>query len=211
MLTFADLVFGTIFMVCLCCCCSSASDRGRFSYFGGRGGPLWQRISYQLPKPSQPLEDPSISQATSHACNTPSADAPLVTSSKAAESQQRLTSDSDTQSSSQSASQGQPGLVQDAPADSLQAQRTTQQQPGTLTIEGNSRSITQQQVSIWDYLRDQLGQHRIQIDDETAQQLPFDFWGGYVGYLGYELKAECGGDNVHQAPTPDAAMFLADR
>ncbi len=198
-------------MVCLCCCCSSASDRGRFSYFGGRGGLLWQRISYQLPTPSQPLQHPSISQATSHPCGTPSADAPLVTSSKSAESQQRLTADSGARSSGQPASQGQLGLVQDAPVYLLQAQRTTQQQPGTLTVEHSSRSITQQQVSIWDYLRDQLDQHRILIDDKTAQQLPFDFWGGYVGYLGYELKAECGGDNVHQAPTPDAAMFLADR
>jgi len=198
-------------MVFLCCCCSSASDRGRFSYFGGRGGPLWQRISYQLPTPSQPLEHPSISQASSHPCNTPSVDAPLKTSSKSAESQQRLTTDSDTYCSSLSVSQGQPGLVQDVPVHSLQAHRTAQQRPGTLTIEDNSRSITQQQVSIWDYLRAQLDQHRIQIDDETAQQLPFDFWGGYVGYLGYELKAECGGDDVHQAPTPDAAMFLADR
>lgn len=85
------------------------------------------------------------------------------------------------------------------------------QRPGTLTIEDVSRHITQQQVSVWDYLRDQLHQHKVQIDDETAQQLPFDFWGGYMGYLGYELKAECGGDNVHRAATPDAAMFLADR
>lgn len=190
---------------------SSASDRGRFSYFGGRGGPLWQRISYQLPTPSQPLEHPSISQASSHPWGTPSADAPLMPSSKSAESQQRLTADSGARSSGQTASQGQPGLVQDAPVHSLQARRTTQQQPGTLTIEHSSRSITQQQVSIWDYLRAQLDQHRIQINDEMAQQLPFDFWGGYVGYLGYELKAECGGDNVHQAATPDAAMFLADR
>ena len=28
---------------------SAAADRGRFSYMGGRGGPLWRRLSYQLP------------------------------------------------------------------------------------------------------------------------------------------------------------------
>ncbi|DBA94765.1 TPA: hypothetical protein ACH3X1_002311 [Trebouxia sp. C0004] len=190
---------------------SSASDRGRFSYFGGRGGPLWQQISYELPTPSQPLGHPSTNQASSDPSALPSADAPDVTSSKAAESQQRLTADSGACSSGQPGSQGQPGAAQDAAVHSLQAQRTTQQQPGTLTIEHSSCSVTQQQVSIWDYLRDQLDRYRIQIDDETAQQLPFDFWGGYVGYLAYELKAECGGDNVHQAPTPDAAMFLADR
>ena len=46
---------------------------------------------------------------------------------------------------------------------------------------------------------------------EDAAALPFNFWGGLVGYLGYELKAECGGRAAHAAPTPDAALFLADR
>ena len=41
--------------------------------------------------------------------------------------------------------------------------------------------------------------------------LPFDFDCGFVGYLGYELKAECGGSAAHRAPTPDAAFILADR
>ncbi|MBV2155115.1 aminodeoxychorismate synthase component I [Kitasatospora sp. SUK 42] len=41
--------------------------------------------------------------------------------------------------------------------------------------------------------------------------LPFDFALGWVGYLGYELKAECGGDAVHRSPDPDATMVFADR
>lgn len=48
-------------------------------------------------------------------------------------------------------------------------------------------------------------------DDIDPNLLPFNFWGGYVGYLGYELKAESGGEARHIAPTPDAAFFLADR
>ncbi len=35
--------------------------------------------------------------------------------------------------------------------------------------------------------------------------------GGYVGYLGYELKADCGSTNVHSSDMPDAAMMLANR
>ncbi|HSS32125.1 MAG TPA: aminodeoxychorismate synthase component I [Solirubrobacterales bacterium] len=35
--------------------------------------------------------------------------------------------------------------------------------------------------------------------------------GGYVGYLGYECKADCGSPNVHSSDLPDAAMMLADR
>lgn len=41
--------------------------------------------------------------------------------------------------------------------------------------------------------------------------LPFDFALGWVGYLGYELKAECTGDRVHRSRHPDAAMLFADR
>jgi para-aminobenzoate synthetase len=41
--------------------------------------------------------------------------------------------------------------------------------------------------------------------------LPFGFNLGYVGCLGYELKAETGGDAVHRAETPDAALVFADR
>ena len=41
--------------------------------------------------------------------------------------------------------------------------------------------------------------------------LPFDFALGWVGYLGYELKAECGGANAHRAEQPDAAMIHPDR
>jgi para-aminobenzoate synthetase len=41
--------------------------------------------------------------------------------------------------------------------------------------------------------------------------LPFDFDCGFAGYLGYELKTECGGSAAHRAPTPDAAFIFADR
>jgi para-aminobenzoate synthetase len=41
--------------------------------------------------------------------------------------------------------------------------------------------------------------------------LPFGFQCGLVGYLGYELKAECDGDAAHSAVTPDASFIRADR
>jgi para-aminobenzoate synthetase len=44
-----------------------------------------------------------------------------------------------------------------------------------------------------------------------APELPFDFVGGFAGYLGYELKAECGGRRAHASPHPDAALVLCDR
>lgn len=39
----------------------------------------------------------------------------------------------------------------------------------------------------------------------------FDFTLGWVGYLGYELKFECGGTAVHTSPHPDLSLLFADR
>ncbi|WP_338673520.1 aminodeoxychorismate synthase component I [Streptomyces sp. SCSIO 30461] len=41
--------------------------------------------------------------------------------------------------------------------------------------------------------------------------LPCDFALGWVGYLGYELKAECGGEVAHRSDDADAVMVFADR
>jgi para-aminobenzoate synthetase len=60
--------------------------------------------------------------------------------------------------------------------------------------------------SIFEYLARELARPR-----PPSVELPFDFAGGFVGYLGYELKAECDGAAVHRAPTPDAAFVFADR
>ncbi len=35
--------------------------------------------------------------------------------------------------------------------------------------------------------------------------------GGFVGYLGYELKADCGAANVHSSDVPDSVLMLANR
>ncbi|HEY1539960.1 MAG TPA: aminodeoxychorismate synthase component I [Solirubrobacteraceae bacterium] len=45
----------------------------------------------------------------------------------------------------------------------------------------------------------------------ASPQLPFDLNGGFVGYLGYELKADCGATAAHRAELPDAFLLLADR
>ncbi|ETK35463.1 aminodeoxychorismate synthase component I [Microbispora sp. ATCC PTA-5024] len=59
----------------------------------------------------------------------------------------------------------------------------------------------------FEYLDEQLRRRNVPAPDG----LPFDFNLGYVGYLGYELKAEAGGSDAHTAEEPDAAMLFADR
>jgi para-aminobenzoate synthetase len=60
--------------------------------------------------------------------------------------------------------------------------------------------------SVFDYLERELRQRRV-----PDAGLPFDFTLGYVGYLGYELKADCGGVAAHESPQPDAALLFCDR
>ncbi|SFA45555.1 para-aminobenzoate synthetase [Rhodococcoides kroppenstedtii] len=70
--------------------------------------------------------------------------------------------------------------------------------------DGTSQDIVS---PFFDYLDTALRQRVVDPDPE----LPFDFHLGYVGYLGYELKAETGGVAAHSSPDPDAALVFADR
>ena len=60
--------------------------------------------------------------------------------------------------------------------------------------------------SIFDYLSREMKRLRYLSDD-----LPFDFNCGFVGYFGYELKADCEGDDAFDSSLPDAAFVFADR
>jgi para-aminobenzoate synthetase len=66
---------------------------------------------------------------------------------------------------------------------------------------------TVEHKSIFDYLDREL--KRIAV--EPPEGVDRGLVGGYVGYLGYELKADCGSTNVHSSDMPDAAMMLANR
>eukprot|EP00892_Ulva_mutabilis_P002610 jgi/Ulvmu1/1234/UM109_0032.1 len=121
---------------------SSDTERARFSFMGGPGGPLWRKYLFKLL--------PSID------CN----------------------------------SARQPGQI-----------------TGLLTETLQDGTQHQYRCS----LRAWLNEHMCTHAAEDQAELPFDFIGGLVGYLGYEMKAECGGDNTHESPHPDAAFMFADR
>ncbi|MGC4975949.1 aminodeoxychorismate synthase component I [Streptomyces sp. DT199] len=77
---------------------------------------------------------------------------------------------------------------------------------GRCEIERAGRPVRRVRASVFDYLKRQLDNRRV-----DATGLPFDFTGGYVGYFGYEMKADCGSSNRHRSPAPDAAWLFADR
>ena len=74
-----------------------------------------------------------------------------------------------------------------------------------LTIARGAGTHAHEQT-LFDYLSRELA--RLHTD---SPELPFDLNGGFVGYLGYELKADCGASEAHTAELPDAFLLLADR
>jgi para-aminobenzoate synthetase len=91
---------------------------------------------------------------------------------------------------------------------------------GELTVTRASGAVERRRQSVFDYLDAELRLRRCELG------LEFDFNGGFVGYLGYELKWECGsgprpepmaGFAVVPVPSstqpalPDAMFLLADR
>jgi para-aminobenzoate synthetase len=76
---------------------------------------------------------------------------------------------------------------------------------GRVTVSSGEGTVATDRPFL-EWLDEDLRAHRAEIPE-----LPFEFALGWVGYLGYELKAECGGDRSHRAEHPDAAMIFADR
>ncbi|AFZ00018.1 aminodeoxychorismate synthase component I [Calothrix sp. PCC 6303] len=69
-----------------------------------------------------------------------------------------------------------------------------------------SDTMTRRRESIFDYLKREINYRYCE-----SEELPFDFNCGFVGYFGYELKGEVGGQLFHSSPLPDAIFLLADR
>jgi para-aminobenzoate synthetase len=61
--------------------------------------------------------------------------------------------------------------------------------------------------SIFQVLDRELEIRAIEPPSEPARGLI----GGFVGYLGYECKADCGATNTHRSDVPDAVQMLANR
>ncbi len=66
---------------------------------------------------------------------------------------------------------------------------------------------TVEHASIFDVLERELAAAGVQVPPDAVHG-PL---GGFVGYLGYECKADCGSRTVHSSDLPDAVMMLANR
>ena len=77
---------------------------------------------------------------------------------------------------------------------------------GTVTVASADGRVGTVEQGFFDWLDGDLRRWRVHVP-----ALPFEFALGWVGYLGYELKAECGAEDAHASPTPDANLIFADR
>ncbi|WP_040405553.1 aminodeoxychorismate synthase component I [Amycolatopsis nigrescens] len=78
---------------------------------------------------------------------------------------------------------------------------------GKVMVTPSSGVTHQVPGTIFDYLETELERR----DVVTPYRLSFDHPCGYVGYFGYELKADCGAANKHVSANPDAQWIFADR
>jgi para-aminobenzoate synthetase len=76
----------------------------------------------------------------------------------------------------------------------------------TVTAQ-SSDSVSVEHASIFDVLDREIARHPLQPDAAPTRGLI----GGYVGYVGYECKADCGSPNTHNSDVPDAVLMLANR
>jgi para-aminobenzoate synthetase len=78
--------------------------------------------------------------------------------------------------------------------------------PGVEVLDAVGEPVGELPGDIFGALRARLAERAV-----VAEELPFDLKSGYVGYFGYELKADCGSANTHVSPTPDAVWIAATR
>ncbi|MDQ0847803.1 aminodeoxychorismate synthase component I [Streptomyces sp. V1I6] len=93
-----------------------------------------------------------------------------------------------------------------APAGPLGEQITYDVAEQAVRVKDSSGGETRRPGTLFDHLEHELAARAL-----PAAGLPFEFNLGYVGYLGYETKADSGGEDAHRGELPDGAFMFADR
>jgi para-aminobenzoate synthetase len=78
-----------------------------------------------------------------------------------------------------------------------------------VTHAGKTRMLGD--TSIFEYVAANHTRYDVVMPQEFPAGLPFGFCGGYVGWIGYECKADCGFAGAHTVSTDDAMLLFADR
>lgn len=121
---------------------STEKKRARFSFMGGKGGPLWKQVTFRL------LDQSAMSFKRG-------------------------------------------GYL------------------STVDVHG-STTATFLEDGFFDFLNKELQSYN--YEEKDYEGLPFDFYGGYIGYLGYGLKVESNMSlNRHREDVPAACFFFSDR
>jgi len=76
---------------------------------------------------------------------------------------------------------------------------------GTVALRAGGATTTRR-TGFFDWLDDELAARRLPASGRSA---PLGL--GWVGWLGYELRAECGSPHARRSDVPDAAMLFVDR
>ncbi|PKA51413.1 Anthranilate synthase component I-2, chloroplastic [Apostasia shenzhenica] len=92
---------------------------------------------------------------------------------------------------------------------SQQSEKTTKT-GGYISIEEVNGLVKRMflEDGLFDFLDKELRSFR--YNKEDYEGLPFDFCGGFIGFIGYDLKIECGTSNRFKSKSPDACFFFAD-
>ncbi|MDR1311654.1 MAG: aminodeoxychorismate synthase component I [Burkholderiaceae bacterium] len=77
---------------------------------------------------------------------------------------------------------------------------------GTVTVQ-SCLGVQTHHADFFDWLEADLNSCYL----EERPQTPFEFALGWLGYIGYEMKAACEGDQGHASPHPDAFLVFCDR
>ncbi len=93
-----------------------------------------------------------------------------------------------------------------APSGPLGRMATADVEAGTVTVRNHQGETVVYHENCLGWLAEDLMQSKVKPLDT-----PFEFSLGWMGYLGYELKAQCGAEQAHSAACPDAGLLFCDR
>ena len=166
---------------------SGKCPRSRFSFMGGRGGNLWRRLVYALPKPRS---DGGDEEQSEWRVGAPPPFAGGVLEVERADGARET--------------HAHVRLL-----DYLDARLAARSCERAERVESWGEAALRR-------AKEGAGEENVAENEENVESdlsdLPFDFRCGFVGYLGYEMRMECDSPHPrHASPIPDAAMYFADR